>query len=84
MLKVLLIPDLRNWRNLHSPRVDNNLHRWNPSLKLTLILTPVLFISDLVVDPTTLRKLSMLVTYIILGFTAIAGIAIAKDDMSAL
>jgi hypothetical protein len=37
-----------------------------------------------VVDPTTLRKLIMLVTYIILGFTAIAGLAIAKDDMSAL
>ena len=37
-----------------------------------------------VVDPSTLRKYIMLVTYIILGFTAIAGIAIAKDDMSAL
>ena len=37
-----------------------------------------------VADPITLRESVMLVMYIILGFTAVAGIAIAKDDMSAL
>lgn len=34
--------------------------------------------------PTTLGRTTMLLMYIILGFTALAGIAIAKDDMSSL
>ena len=37
-----------------------------------------------VVDPTTLGSNTMLLTYIILGFTALAGAAIAKDEMSKL
>jgi len=37
-----------------------------------------------VVDPTTLGRHSMLLTYIILGFTGLAGAAIAKDEMSKL
>ena len=37
-----------------------------------------------VVDPTTLGSNIMLLTYIILGFTALAGAAIAKDEMSKL
>ena len=37
-----------------------------------------------VVDPTTLGRHSMLLTYIILDFTALAGAAIAKDEMSKL
>ena len=37
-----------------------------------------------VVDPTTLGLHGMLLTYIILGFTALAGAAIAKDEMSKL
>ena len=39
---------------------------------------------DLAVDPTTLGRHSMLLTYIILDFTALAGAAIAKDEMSKL
>ena len=37
-----------------------------------------------VADPTTLGSNTMLLTYIILGFTALAGAAIAKDEMSKL
>ena len=37
-----------------------------------------------VVDPTTLGRHSMLLTYIILAFTGLAGAAIAKDEMSKL
>ena len=37
-----------------------------------------------VVDPTILGGHSMLLTYIILGFTALVGAAIAKDEMSKL
>ena len=36
------------------------------------------------VVPTTLGSNIMLLTYIILGFTALAGAAIAKDEMSKL
>ena len=37
-----------------------------------------------VVDPTTLGRHSMLLTFIILAFTGLAGDAIAKDEMSKL
>lgn len=37
-----------------------------------------------VVDPTTLGSNSMLLTYIILGFTGLVGAAIAKDERSKL
>lgn len=37
-----------------------------------------------VVVPTTLGSNSMLLTYIIFGFTGLAGAAIAKDEMSKL
>jgi len=42
----------RNWGQgidltLHSPRIHNNLHRWNLSQRLRLILAPVLSVSDL-------------------------------------
>ena len=37
-----------------------------------------------VVDPTTLGSNIMLLTYIILAFTGLAGAAIAKDEMSKL
>ena len=40
--------------------------------------------AHLVVDPTALERHSMLLTYIILGFTGLAGAAIAKDEMSKL
>ena len=41
-------------------------------------------LSYLDVDSTTLGRDSMLLTYIILGFTGLAGVAIAKDEMSKL
>jgi len=37
-----------------------------------------------VIGPTTLGSNSVLLTYIILGFTGLAGAAIAKDEMSKL
>ena len=40
--------------------------------------------SYLTVDPTSLESHRMLPTYIISGFTALAGAAIAKDEMSKL
>ena len=40
--------------------------------------------SNWVVNHTTLGRLSMLLTYIILGFAGLAGAAIAKDEMSKL
>ena len=40
--------------------------------------------SHRVVGPTTLGSNSVLLTYNILGFTGLAGAAIAKDEMSKL